>query len=306
MTHCTAPFSPCWPPGRELILPEPTFEMLPRYARLAGAEVVSLPWLGGTYPTAAVLRRITARTAMICVVSPNNPTGSVATPRDLRRLSRAAPHALIVVDLAYTEFADVDLTPVALALPNTLITRTFSKAWGLAGVRVGYAMGRAEHIHWLRAAGNPYAVAGPSAALAAAWLDQGRTTVDIFVARVRAERALLTAQLLELGAAPEPSQANFVLARFADAPAVCDALAARGIAVRAFLDRPGLQDALRITCPGEAAAFSRLTATLNELRGVIRGGVERTKTNSTATDFRGTDVVQANAPMPVANLGAAL
>ncbi len=256
-------------PGREAILPLPTFEMLPRYVRLAGAAVCEIAWPAGPYPTDAVLARLSSRTAMIVVVSPNNPTGAVATADDLRRLSAAAPQALLLVDLAYTEFADEDLTPVALGLPNALVTRTFSKAWGLAGWRVGYALGPEEFIGWLRITGNPYAVSGPAAAVAAAWLVRGPATVAAFVACVKQERTQLAELLTELGAAPQPSQGNFVLARHAAALALRDGLARRGIGIRVFPDRPGLEDCFRITCPGDAAAFARLTVALREVFGEL-------------------------------------
>ena len=122
-------------PGREVVLPVPTFEMLPRYAQLAGGMLRAVPWPDGPYPTDAVLAAVTPRTAMVVVVSPNNPTGCVATGEDLRRLADRAPQAVLLVDLAYVEFAEEDLTAAALALPNAIATRTFSKAWGLAGLR---------------------------------------------------------------------------------------------------------------------------------------------------------------------------
>jgi histidinol-phosphate aminotransferase len=249
-------------PGRELVLPTPTFEMLDRYALLAGAEVVGVDWLGGDYPTEAVLSAVTPRTGLIAVVTPNNPTGSVAHADDLLRLREAAPHAVLLVDLAYTEFADEELTPVALGLPNTVALRTLSKAWGLAGLRVGYALGPPPIIRWLRTVGNPYAVSGLSAALAAAWLREGDAALSAFVDRVRLERAELCRVLREIGAEPLPSQANFVLARFPDAAETWNALGRRGIAVRAFPGHPRLHGYLRITCPGERGAFDRLVQAL--------------------------------------------
>ncbi len=249
--------------GRELILPTPTFEMIEQYAGLAGGGIIEVDWLSGRYPTAAVTAAVTDRTAMIAVVSPNNPTGAIAQIEDLRHISAAAPRALLLVDLAYTEFADEDLTQAASALPNALVVRTLSKAWGLAGLRVGYALGPPRVIRWLRTVGNPYAVSGLSAALAKQRLDHGDGSLRVFVTRVRMERVELSAALREIGADPLPSQANFVLARFPNAAATWDGLARCGIAVRAFPGHPRLDDCLRITCPGEPAAFARL---LNALR----------------------------------------
>ncbi len=247
-------------PGDAIVLPSPTFEMLPRYARLAGARVVEVPWAEGPYPAEGAIAAAASSSARaIAVVSPNNPTGAVATEDDLLRLSAGAPEAFLLVDLAYAEFADVDLTPAALALDNALVFRTLSKAWGLAGLRVGYVAARdAEIVSWLRAAAGPYPVAGPSLALAAARLESGEAEVRRFVATVREERRTIAETLERLGAEPLPSQANFVFARFRDAGYVRDALAGLGIAVRAFKGRDGLEDALRITCPGGAAPLERL------------------------------------------------
>src|SRR5690606_24728281 len=104
----------------------------------AGGSVRSVPWLGGPLPTPGLIAAADETTAAVAVVSPNNPTGSVASADDLVQLREALPHALLIVDLAYGELADVDLTEVALTLPDTIVVRTLSKAWGLAGLRVGY------------------------------------------------------------------------------------------------------------------------------------------------------------------------
>jgi HAD superfamily hydrolase (TIGR01548 family) len=250
-------------PGRELLIASPTFEMFSRFAKLTGAQVREVAWPTGPFPTDAILELVDDATGVIAVVSPTNPTGAVAAADDLRRLSEAAPHALLIVDLAYVEFADVDLTGAALDLPNAVVIRSMSKAWGLAGLRVGYALGPAEIVGWMRAAGLPYAVSRPSLAMATAWLREGQDEVTSFVARVRREREQLTATLTGLGAEVYPSEANFVLARFANGLWVRDALAGLGISVRAFPDRADLEGCLRLTCPGDEAAFARLDRALH-------------------------------------------
>lgn len=248
-------------PGRQVVLPVPTFVMLERYARLAGATVVTVPWRDGPFPLPAVLVATGPDTGAIAVVSPNNPTGAVISAAALRELAATAPQAAILCDLAYAEFADEDLTPVALELGNALVFRTLSKAWGLAGARVGYVVGPEPLVAVLRAAGNPYAVAAPSAALALAHLASGEAPMAQYCARVRVERAALRALLLDLGVECPESQGNFVLARF-PAPArarwLRDALAGLGIGVRAFPGEPHLEDAVRITCPGEPSQLERV------------------------------------------------
>ncbi len=253
-------------PGREMVAPVPTFEMLLRYARLTGAEVREVPWPEGPWPLETVLAAATPRTAAVAFVTPNNPTGAVATAEDLVRLSEALPEVLIIADLAYTEFADHDLTAEVLAAPNALLVRTLSKAWGLAGVRVGYAAGPVEVIGWLRAAGQNYPVGGMALEIAARRLGEEAAVAD-FIARVRREREQLTERLRELGAEPLPSQANFVLVRLPDAAGVQVALARLGIAVRAWPGDPRLGDYLRITCPGDPESFERLERALEEVLG---------------------------------------
>ena len=243
--------------GAEVILPLPTFEMLPRYVALSGATAVELPWPpGAEFPQDAVLQSANERTRALCVVSPNNPTGAVIAPAALDALCRALPHVLVIVDLAYEEFADFDLSAVALRHSNALVVRTLSKAWGLAGLRVGYAIGAPEVIGWLRTVGQPFAVSGPSLALAALALD--RVDVAPYVAEVKRERARLVEQLIGLGQGVWPSQGNFVLGRFERAEWLYQALASLGIRVRFFADHPDLNECVRISCPGDPTAFSRL------------------------------------------------
>lgn len=258
----------CLEPGRELILPTPTFEMIRRSAELAGASVRTVPWVAGAYPTSAVLAEVTDRTSMIAVVSPNNPTGLVADAQSLDVLSAAAPTAMLLVDLAYTEFASDDLTQAALRLPNALIVRTFSKFCGLAGLRVGYCVGDARVIRALRAVGSPYPVSAASLRIASASLEPAAARERSAVrAGVVANRQRIAGVLKTLGASTVPSQANFVLARLGEPARVARGLAALGIAVRQFPGTPELRDALRITIPASAADADRL---VRSLRSVMR------------------------------------
>lgn len=236
-------------PGRGLVLPTPTFEMIERWADLAGGTTARVPWASGALPVDAMLGAVTASTGMIAVVTPNNPTGSVATPDDLRRLSEGAPHAVLLVDLAYEEFADEALTGVVRALPNAIGVRTLSKAWGLAGLRIGYAFGPARMIAWLRAAGGPFPVSSVAVALAGRWLETGESRVRMGIDDAKRGRARLERTLADLGAEVLVSQANFAAARVRDPTWVRDALAGLGIAVRAWPTREGCADLVRITSP---------------------------------------------------------
>lgn len=241
-------------PGRSAVVPSPTFEMIPRYTAVAGGELIEVPWEpGAPYPVDAALDALREDSSLLYVVSPNNPTGAVATAEDVLRACDAAPDALVVVDQAYGEFADEDLTEAALSRPNAVVLRTMSKAYGAAGLRVGFAIGRPELLRVLEAAGNPYPCAAPSldAALQLLGMD-----VEGSVETVRAERTALVERLRALGLDAAPSQGNFVHARTPAADALRARVAEEGIAIRSF------GRSVRITCPANEKDFERLLAAL--------------------------------------------
>ncbi|MDP6928189.1 MAG: TIGR01548 family HAD-type hydrolase [Planctomycetota bacterium] len=245
-------------PGRSLILPEPSFEMLSLYPAILGAEIESIAWPQGPFPLDGVLAAITPSTGAIAIVSPNNPTGACATAEDLQAITKTAPHALIIIDHAYIEYGGEDLTGLALQLPNVVVTRTLSKAYGLAGLRFGYAIARAEVIGWLRAASSPYSVSSPSLSIACARLLRDDDDVHDHILQIHKERESLLSLLADLGTEPLPSQANFVMTRCENSLWLRDGMAGLGIGVRAFPDRDNLDDAVRITCPGNDEDFERL------------------------------------------------
>ncbi|MEO1512595.1 MAG: histidinol-phosphate transaminase, partial [Planctomycetota bacterium] len=181
--------------GRRVLVTRPTFAMIPHYLGVTRAETVELDWWEGAYPIERASEA--ARDATIAFfVTPNNPTGLAAGADDLARLSAAMPGGLLVADLAYGEFADTDLLPVALGLPNVVTLRTFSKAWGMAGLRVGYAIGPEPVIEAVRKAGQPFSVPSSSLAVARAWLPHGADFARRTADRVRHERGVL-AELLQ-------------------------------------------------------------------------------------------------------------
>jgi histidinol-phosphate aminotransferase len=249
-------------PGSVLLMAEPGFEMFSRYAALSGATLESAYWSPGAFPVRALAGRVDERTAVIALVTPNNPTGDAATADDLRQLSAAAPDALVILDHAYVEFADDDLTRVARALPNVVVVRTFSKAWGLAGCRVGYALGPAPLIRALRAAGSPFPVSSLSLAMAMECLAHGTFRRDAYIQRIRYQRDELYRLLDTLDGAPRRSQGNFVFAELGSrSPGVHASLLANGVLVRLVSSR-GTPLGLRISLPGEEAAFAVLCEAL--------------------------------------------
>ena len=243
---------------REILSVTPTFEMYPFFARLAAARVVAIPCLDDPAPD-ELLGAVGPRTGAVVVVTPHNPTGRSGATARRSDVARAVPDRWLVVDLAYVEFSDEDPTPTLLERPNAVVIRTLSKAWGLAGVRIGYALGSPAAIERLRKAGPPYAVAGPSLWIAERALSMEERITRPYVEAVRRERDRLGELLRGLGAEVFPSCANFVLARLDGAAVFARSLARQGIFVRRF---DGEGDLVRITLPGDPTAFARLERTV--------------------------------------------
>ena len=250
-------------PGRRMVLPVPTFEMMYRFVAATGGEVKTVSW-GSDFPTDAVIEALDDDVSVVAVISPNNPTGRVATAKDLARVADAASRAIVLLDHVYVDYADEDLTELAAGLQNVVTVRTFSKAWGLAGCRVGYAIASEEVATVLRNTGNPFPVAGLSLLAVRAQLRGGRTMLEEHVKRSREGRELLMDILAHLGATPVPSQGNFVFADFGERAAlVQDGLASLGIRVRRFPHRPEIATGIRMTVPQGGEEMERLRTGLD-------------------------------------------
>ena len=198
---------------------------------------------------------------------PTTPPGSRWARPTCERWPKASRGKLLLVDLAYADFADVDLTGVALEYEHVVAVRTLSKAWGLAGLRIGYACGHPEVVSRLRAAGGPYAMSTASLWIAEQWLRTGGPFKRAYVAAVKRRRARIADLLRDAGARVWSSQANFVFARIENADVLREALAARGIVVRGFPGHPLLGDCLRIGCPPDEEAMRRFCRVFAEIRG---------------------------------------
>ena len=249
--------------GGNVLATTPSFEMIRRYAGQVGSSLVEVPWWDGDFPVDDFLDEAGGDVAMAVVVSPNNPTGGVITAADLRKVAAAVP--LLVLDAAYAEFAAEDLTPVALEMDNVVVIRTLSKAFGLAGLRVGYLLGPAPRVEGLEAFGSPYSLSGLSASIAYRVLHTAKARAEEFAAEVAAERDSLTGLLAELGCRPIPSQANFVLATDVEPDWLVPAAASLGVALRRFPDLPELASCVRIGLPGDDDDYSRLERTLRSV-----------------------------------------
>ena len=247
-------------PGQEMVFPTPTFEMVPACARMARGDLVPIEYEWGTLPHDDILEAVSERTGVVAVLTPDNPTGRAFSSDSLLRLAAALPpEVTLMVDLAYAEFADDDPTPALLEVPRAIMIRTMSKSWGLAGLRVGFAVGAKELIDVLRGYGGPYALTGPSIAIAMDRLEHGVDEMRGFVEYVRSRRERLAEVLRDAGGVPGPSQTNFVLASFPDARWIQRGMAAQGVLVRYFAHLP---EYVRITVPRDDAEFRRVERAL--------------------------------------------
>jgi histidinol-phosphate aminotransferase len=235
-------------PGDEVLIPVPTFAMYEVFAAATGAVVRKVP--AGPefdFPARDLTEQISARTRLIAIANPNNPTGAVARPDDLLALAEAAPDAALLVDEAYYEFYGATLFKAWRQQPNLFVARTFSKVYGLAGLRVGVLTGAAEAMAMVRRVASPYSVNNVAlACLPEALADQG--FVENYAAEVCAQRERLQMQLGTWGIRFWPSQANFVLLEVGkDHQRFVEAMRARGILVRDRSRDPGCNGCVRIT-----------------------------------------------------------
>ncbi len=262
-------------PGREeILITPPTYGVYAIAARLHGAAVREVPLdaaEGFALDDARALAA--ARTGAVKIVficRPNNPTGTGVPLAAVERLAAGlAGRALVAVDEAYLEFSD-DASAVALIAkyPNVVVLKTLSKAWGLAGARVGFLVVATELAALMHTVRAPYPISAPSARAAEAVFDAaGESLMRRSVAAILSERARLSDCLARLPSVLRvlPSEANFLIAIFRDKSSALAALCAQSIVARDRSDEPGLAGAVRITV-GSAAENDRLLSALENVR----------------------------------------
>jgi histidinol-phosphate aminotransferase len=219
--------------GDEVVIVEPTFAMYRFYSELAGARVKALRYEAGLrFPMEGVLAALRRGPRVFFLANPNNPTGNVLSSAELRRVLRTATRTMVVIDEAYFEYCEITALPWIRKFGNLIVTRTFSKAAGMAGLRLGCIFTNRENAAVMRKAASPYPVnAAALAAASACARDTSfmRSTVREF----RRSRAELIAGLAKLGVTQFPSAANFVLTNLGEsAKRVVKALSQRGILIR--------------------------------------------------------------------------
>ncbi|MDQ3662486.1 MAG: histidinol-phosphate transaminase [Actinomycetota bacterium] len=235
--------------GRRSLTFEPTYSLHTLIARIAATRTTGRRraenW---SVDLEVALEAIESeRPEIVVLCSPNNPTGTLEALGTVRELAARAP-GLVVVDEAYAEFASSSASAVGLLSEhsNLVVVRTFSKAWALAGVRLGYMLAAPEVIAEMATVRLPYLLSAPTQAFGLAALAHASEAAEAARAVIR-ERDRLMVELAGLGLKTWPSHANFVLFEVGDAGAVYERLLARGVLVRSYEGRPGLESCLRTT-----------------------------------------------------------
>ena len=234
--------------GTEILLPVPTYSMYEVYASGTAARVIAVPAEAGfRFPLEKLLGAITPATRLIAIANPNSPTGQAVRRADLIHVIEAAPQAAVLVDEAYYHFFGETVLDLIGRVPNVIVARTFSKAYGLAGLRLGVLCAAEEQMHWMRRAISPYSVNSVAlACLRAALEDEGY--LRWYVEEVLASRAEFESALTRLGVPFWPSKANFVLVNIGPKHRdFVEAMRIHNVLVRDRSNDPGCDGCVRIT-----------------------------------------------------------
>lgn len=258
--------------GAELLLPVPTYTMYEVYASATDATVV--PVLAEDnlrFPFDRLLAAVTPRTKIIAIANPNSPSGTVATRAQLLELVRHAPQAVLLVDEAYFHFHGETVIDLIDTLPNLIVARTFSKAYGLAGLRLGVLAGPVELMRWIRRVLSPYSVNSLALACLPPALED-RAYLNWYVGEVLAARADFEAALDAAGLRRWPSRANFVLIEIGPQHAeFVRLMGAAGVLVRDRSNDPGCDGRVRITV-GTREQMQQAIVALNQTVAALNLG----------------------------------
>jgi histidinol-phosphate aminotransferase len=261
--------------GDELLLPVPTYTMYEVYASATEARAVAVQAADDLQlPFERLLARITPRTKIIAIANPNSPSGTLASRAQLLELARRAPQAVLFVDEAYFHFSGETVMDLVGTLPNLVVARTFSKAYGLAGLRIGVLAGPADLMRWMRRVLSPYSVNSLALACLPPALEDS-AYLDWYVGEVISARAAFEAALDAAGVRRWPSRANFILveigARHAEFVRM---MRAAGVLVRDRSSDPGCDGRVRITI-GTREQMKHAIEALNQALAALSTTEER-------------------------------
>jgi histidinol-phosphate aminotransferase len=219
--------------GSHILICEPTFPMYRFYAEIAGARVEALRYTGEMeFPLGAVRAALRKKPRLFFLANPNNPTGTLVSLEAIRKILRDATHTAVVLDEAYSDFSGLSCVPWVRRFNNLFVAKTFSKAAGLAGLRLGAVIGQRDSLALVRRALPPFPV-NTAALVAAVAAVKERRTIRRYIGDVKALRAWFAGELRKRGVRVFPPAGNFLLADFGSAsPRVFRKLSNDGILVR--------------------------------------------------------------------------
>jgi histidinol-phosphate aminotransferase len=253
----------------EMLLPVPTYSMYEVYGSGTAAQIIAVPAEDEfRFPLAAILGAITPATRLIAIANPNSPTGQAVCREDLLRVVEAAPQAAVLVDEAYFHFFGETVIDLVGHVPNVIVARTFSKAYGLAGLRLGLLAAGEDAMQWMRRAISPYSVNSVALTCLTAAMDD-EDYLRWYTSEVLASRLVFESELQRIALPFWPSQANFVLVKIGAKHRIfVEAMRARGILVRDRSADPGCDGCVRITLGTQEQtqqAVAALKASLAEI-----------------------------------------
>ncbi|MGB6743604.1 MAG: histidinol-phosphate transaminase [Terracidiphilus sp.] len=261
--------------GDELLLPVPTYTMYEVYASATDARAVTVQAGDDLqFPFERLLAAITPQTKIIAIANPNSPSGSVATRAQLLQIARSAQHAVVLVDEAYFHFYRETIIDLIGAVPNLVVARTFSKAYGLAGLRIGVLAGHPELMRWVRRVLSPYSVNSIALACLPPAL-KDNAYLEWYASEVIAARSEFEAALDAAKVRRWPSRANFILVEIgAQHAEFVRLMRAAGVLVRDRSSDPGCDGRVRITI-GTREQMRGAAAALNDALAALRLGGTR-------------------------------
>lgn len=256
--------------GDELLLPVPTYTMYGIYASATDARTVAVQAADDLkFPFERLLAAITPHTKIIAIANPNSPSGSVATRAQLLEIAARAPHAVVLVDEAYFHFHGETVIDLIGKTPNLMLARTFSKAYGLAGLRLGLLAGPEDLMRWVRRVLSPYSVNSLALACLPPALED-EAYLSWYVGEVLAARTEFEAALDAAGIRRWPSRANFVLVEIgAQHKEFTRLMSSAGVLVRDRSSDPGCDGRVRITV-GTREQMRQAAEALNEVMAKLK------------------------------------
>jgi histidinol-phosphate aminotransferase len=246
-------------PNSHILICEPTFPMYRYYAEIVGARIDVLRYSKEMeFPLPAVLKALRRRPRVFFLANPNNPTGTLVPKSDIEKILRAATHTAVVLDEAYADFSGLTGVPWIRRYPNLFVARTFSKAAGLAGLRLGAVLARKDSLALIRRAMPPFPVNAAALAASVAAI-QERRAIELYIRETIRLRRWFAQQLERRGVRVFPTACNFLLADFGS----------RGRALFRLLARKGIL--VRERGKDLGPGFARITiGTQSELKSLLR------------------------------------